>query len=273
MEGKFLSDCEQTTVLADKFFLLTKTGGQDYKVGFADFINTLKQTMLKDYLKSKIGDLHINTNNKYRDQAKFNDGYLESLMLNGQTVNKKDYPELFTALGVTAESYSLPNYGQEGGCALRHVAQGSGRALNSYEADELKSHPHLVNLNLETETFNLVIPPHFHGMPDITGSFWGCGENFPVKDGQGQPVSNGNGAFWTTDSNRFGLAGGDWDNCEYHFSSHRAGVTRTDDGGSTSLPITVKIKPFSGNTVATGGSETRMKNVAVQCYIIAKVII
>jgi len=266
MDGKFLSDCEQTKVLEDKFFILTKTGGLDYKVSFADFISTLKQTMLRDYLKSKIGQLHVNINNKYRDQIKFSDGYLEYLMLNGQTINKKDYPDLFAALGITAETYTLPNYGQEGGCTIRHVPQGSGRALNSYEGDELKSHTHVVNLNLQTETFTIPLD-HVHNF-----AFSGQVTNIVARRYGGEdPVGSGVlGVYRMMD--HFGFDYGEWSLCSNGITIN---VNQNTAGSSkiTSDPINVRIKPYNGNTVATGGNETRMKNIAVQCYIVARVII
>lgn len=240
MATKFFSDCEQTKLIADKFIVLTKTAGEDYKIAFADVIENLKQTLLRDYLTSKLGNLHINNNVNYADQLRFNDGYLEYLLLNGQTIKKTDYPDLFTKLGITTDTYTLANYGQKGGCTLRSVPNGSGRSLNTYEEDAIKSHLHNMKHNHTSQAHN-------HGM----------------SHQHSLTLNNSHGSHGNGDWARFS----DGDAGNGNSSANTAGGRNVTDSAS------VVINNYEGNTAETGGTETRMKNIAVQCYITARVII
>jgi len=237
-------------------------------------VATNKSTI--EALQTQVKDL-ITTLNKYHDRRigvifhySGENPPEGALKCDGSLVEIAKYQKLFNVIGHKYNNNNDPGQGKfklPDGQNRYLRGAGNGKTVGTYEEDAIKKHGHGLDLQLETDTFNLVIPPHFHNIADIAGSFWGCGENFNVKDDRdGTPSSSGNGAFWTTPSSRYGFGGGDWDNVEYHFSSHRAGVTRTDDGGGATIPITIKIKHFTGRTLEEGAEETRVKGVmALTC--------
>ncbi|MGV3278044.1 phage tail protein [Rickettsiales bacterium LUAb2] len=245
---KTFADNEPTLELLDKFLVLTRGQGEDFKASFATLLDILSTNLLKPFLVSQIGNIKPNINNTYRDQTKFSDNYFEYLMLNGQTINKTDYPELFTVLGITDSTYVLPNFANEdGGCTLRHATD--GRSLGSYEADSFKNHSH------DNSHAGHTIPNHTHNV-----SIWGRLNNSIMAFGSGAS-SEGVLSYYEVDGDG-GLDSGKW-------NFRKGGITinvNQNTGGWSG-----NTGAYNGNTGSAGNSETLMKNIAVQFYIIAKV--
>jgi hypothetical protein len=217
-----IKDLELAENIKDEDLFLGQYSESNYnfKTTFAQILKEIKTSILA----TRIGEIYVNTNNKYKGNYNFNDGNLEYLLLNGQTINKADYPELFTKLGITDDSYTLPDFGQNNGCTMRHLSDGNSRSLGSYEADAIKSHIH-------NNSHGHTSQPHKHVVPNTTKGDGTSRESVTVG----------------------------------HFNG--AHLYMNQD----STYETVIINNHTGNTGATGGTETVMKNIAVQFYIIAKV--
>lgn len=75
----------------------------------------MTRDLLKPFLVNQIGNIKPNINNLQRDAQSFEDTYFSYLLLNGKTINKTDYLELFAAYEVTEDTFNLPNFNQDGG--------------------------------------------------------------------------------------------------------------------------------------------------------------
>ena len=250
MVQKFLSEVDSlgSNEITDKHIILTKDKGFDYKVSYDALLNKLKyDIMYAQFLSGVATDLKFNVDNKFKDALFIDDGMYRWVLCNGQQANKVDYVDYCNKLGITADTFNFPNF-VDG--TIRNLPAGSTRLLGSFELDAMQSHTH-------SNT-------HAHGINDIVGAF-----DSQKKDSNMQNnVTNTSGGFRTFNSgnntahylNQTFVGATPFERVE--FSSHRAGVTATNNATITTDAGTGRL-----------AEETRMKNVAVQIYIKAKFIL
>lgn len=150
-----------------------------------------------------------------------------------------------------------------------------GRSLGSYEEDSLKAHVH-------DATHGHSSPAHSHYMDHIHG-MWHV-HNFAFSGGLNGICGLLNGAlnysgvfvFQDVDNAKLRWAGEEIQgrrlNIQMNVNQNTGGVIGGPNGNYTT-DTAISINNFTGNTGATGGTETRMKNIAVQFYVIAKVLV
>ena len=171
-----------------------------------------------------------------------------------------DYPLLFKVLHAEDRgdgTFAMPDF-YDG--TLRHIRYGDTRELGSFEMDAMESHVHS-NTHGHSEN------AHSHPINDIKGGF-----NYN-KSTNGFYIGDMNisGAFFTSNVGNGGIvaktSAGTLDRGQYNFSSHRAGVTATNNATATINNTTITTDTGTGKQA----TETRMKNTAGQWYILAKV--
>ena len=247
MVSKFLSDVDPIIgdEIRNKHIILTQEKGFDYKVSYDALLSLLKyDIMYAQFLSGVATDLKFNVDNTLRDALFIDDGMYKWVLCNGQKANKVDYVDYCNSLGITAETFNFPNF-VDG--TIRNLPAGSSRELGSFELDAMQSHAH-------SNT-------HAHGINDIRGEFRSHGKAYSDDD----VLFQGSGSFEIIkEGGDIGVAGTSAHprNSLIKFSSHRAGVTATNNA-------TITTDAGTGRQA----EETRMKNVAVQIYIKAKFIL
>jgi microcystin-dependent protein len=164
------------------------------------------------------------------------------LLANGAAVSRTTYAALFAAIGAIygagdgSTTFNLPD-GR--GLAIRGLDNGRGidpgRALGSYQADDIAAHAHANYLSQTAHTHGASDGGHSHSVPGDL--YQGNGYNlFQSNTGTGS-----GGAFVTANN---------------YTATGYANISV--DGGYANMGLT---------NVAYGGDETIMKNIAFNCYI------
>lgn len=174
------------------------------------------------------------------------------LIADGRAVSRTTYAALFAVIGTTygagdgSTTFNLPDMR---GVVVRGVDRGRNldpaRVQGSYQGDLFASHSH----NNTATSGSSGEHDHGRGSMEITGSF---------SQGYVYNLTAGSGAFTTTGTGRqpgTSEGSGRW-NTTANFRASRSWSGRTTlEGGHT--------HPISLNNASTGGSETRMKNIAM----------
>ncbi len=217
------------------------------------------QKTIEDQIESMVGiDKWFNTDNQHKNQeivktggANFRKTWL--LMDSNNIVYIDDYPLLFEVLQAEDRgdgTFAMPDF-HDG--TLRHIRVGDTRELGTFEMDAMQSHVHS---NTHSHTENA----HNHPINDIKGG---------VGSWQASFINHNTGAFKDEEgaSLKFGGSGNSEWSSWASFSSHRAGVTATNNTTATINNTTITTDSGTGKQA----QETRMKNTSGQWYILAKV--
>jgi hypothetical protein len=240
---KTFFDNEPTINLQDKWLVLTAGNNNDFKVSYNSLIEELKRDLLRPYLEQQVGNLIINAKNSKKGVKKFNDGYLEYLLCDNSEYFLEDYPLLKNHVASFKDEQGREKFKSLD--SINRTIKGATSAVNigTTEEDAIKSHAHGMG--------------HDHGMShdhDMQHNHVNS-MLMPYKNGD-----RGYGQmFWTSDQRNSWW----WDDWRTTAASSRA---RT--GGSRE-----KTDWSRANTDSVGESETRMKNFAVNMYLVAGVMI
>ncbi len=202
-------------------------------------------------------------------------GYLKC---NGQAVSRTTYAALFTAIGVKyglgdgSTTFNVPDVR---GDAIRGYDDGRGvdpgRALGSEQNDELKGHSHNLSGAKAESAGN-------HGHTASTGGA-GSHTHSGSTDSAGNHNHTYGDIYWSeqggsVDTGGFGQGdGNDYDNRGFEiyrasgYAGNHAHNLSINAVGSHAHSVNVASAgahehDLSGNTQPTGGSETRMRNIA-----------
>jgi hypothetical protein len=215
---------------------------------------------LESINQSQIGlEKWFNINNKYKNQEIVQLGS-KIWGLAGSIVNIADYPTAFANSGAEDLGNGTFRIPQMFDGTIRNIARESQRELGSYEEDDFKGHTHTIAEHSHS------VPAHAHGIADIIGNFKVGGSENGGPDNAETHASGG-----------FSLVDEGWGKLlaptnrqdgrrSFNFSSHRAGVTATNNDGAGNTG-----SAGAGSTSSTGGTETRMKNTAGQWYLLLKI--
>ncbi|MFL1780855.1 hypothetical protein ABSA28_00558 [Candidatus Hepatincolaceae symbiont of Richtersius coronifer] len=242
MSNKYLAENEsvQGTQLQDKFLILTKTKGLDYKVSWDVILDHLeKQIQHRQFLREVGYKMLITPHNNHRDALKIRDDMYEYVLCNGQNAKREDYLDYCNKLGIITENFNFPDF-KDG--TLRNQPLGGGRPLGSFAnyTTALPQQAFTLNINNTTVTghtaesgwHNHSLWMDYHGYeyrPCISNVGWGA--------------------------TRAGLGG----------------LDKIQGGGAHSNNLVSNPHNHTGS-VGGGDSETAMNNVAVQIYVLAKFI-
>jgi hypothetical protein len=248
---KTFFDNEPTINLQDKWLVLTAGNNNDFKASYNSLIEELKRDLLRPYLEKQVGSLVINMDNATRGVKKFDDGYLEYLLCDNTEYFLEDYPLLKGKVltfndangRVKFKSFDFINRTLKGSV--------SSVALGTTEEDAMQNHTHS---NTHTHGTN----PHSHYM----------GHNHDMSHEHDYSVIT-----------RFGrVAGGSYWNVADGQGNARTWGGRTTTGWSRDWVDNTTVAVQNSTIVTDTGSgrkadETRMKNVAVNMYLVAGVMI
>ena len=251
---KFLSENQslEGSLLLDKFFVMTKTNGDDSKASFNAVALKLEQHLAKrDFINHLVGQTYKNVNNKYRDQLKIRRGYYELLLANGQTVNTADYPDLAREYAETGSTFKLPNFQ---GAYCKESKVGSGNALMQFLTGAFLKHSHTINHDHDMTHAHPM--PHDHDMA----------HDHPAPP-YGKDKSDTNGSYDLLTP---------WDSGPDGTSNKRTGASsRNKTGGSSNANTGASSRARTGgmnttNSGESGADENDCNRVYVQHYIYAK---
>ena len=222
-------------------------------------VEKLQQT-IEDQIESMVGiDKWFNTENIHKDEVIIKTGGSNfrktwALMDSKNILYIDDYPLLFEVLKAEDRgdgTFAMPDF-YDG--TLRHIRYGDSRELGTFETDAMQSHVH-------SNTHNHTANAHSHPINDIRGLF----------EVRNHKENYSSGAFYIENTgDGYGSCVGGQPNLgtiRHIFSSHRAGVTATNNTTSTINNTTITTDTGTGKS----SNETRMKNTSGQWYILAKV--
>jgi hypothetical protein len=248
---KVLFDNEPTISPHEKWFVITSGANNDYKLSYSSLLLQMKRDILGPYLEQQVGNLVVNTNNAKKGIKKFNDGYLEYLLCDNTEYFLDDYPLL---------KDKVQTFNDNNGRAKFRTFDFINRTLKGAAID--------VNLGATQED---AIKAHNHGMGhdhdmahthDMTHQ-----HNFDHKHAFGWERDAGG-----TNTVELGSHWGDF--TSFLNLDQRQNTNITTGGRTTTGNSSKSLTSWSRSTTdSTGEIETRMKNVAVNMYLVAGVFL
>ena len=173
------------------------------------------------------------------------------LIADGRAVSRTTYAALFAVIGTTygsgdgSTTFNLPDMR---GVVVRGVDRGRNldpaRVQGSYQGDLFASHNHPVTVSVQQAGEHA----HGRGTMEITGAFRSFDRNIAYSTGAFTRASRWSAAVSSGSSDSWGV--------NYNFKASNAWTGQTSVSGAHDHPATA-------SSSQTGGSETRMKNIAM----------